>query len=346
MLAAGLGLAVSSPLARGTPAQTDRPDGLARPGFHHLHMNSVNPSAAIDAYRAIYPASVKTPIGGFEGLKSANNVLLLFTRVKTSPPAPGPDRTSRNAPQTAFWHHVWSARDARAALARLRAEDPGFDGKRFIPQYTGPEGDKVDFSSDTFPGFLTTSQVEDAKRKGATPTRRGGYFNWYGPDGVVMETSDQGGVEAYRIVGMFQEQPYCAVLWYRDHLKAAESPASGPTGSPSARSASDCQVSRGADVSWPSTYRRGHYRNPPAQSVYFDDVQLRWYMNQEDKPLASTRGQLMDHFALGVPDFDAWVAKLKRENVKFLEQPYRFGATRAVMIEGPSREAIELVETR
>jgi hypothetical protein len=32
--------------------------------------------------------------------------------------------------------------------------------------------------------------------------------------------------------------------------------------------------------------------------------------------------------------------------VKFLEQPYRFGETRAVLIEGPSREAIELVEKK
>ena len=30
--------------------------------------------------------------------------------------------------------------------------------------------------------------------------------------------------------------------------------------------------------------------------------------------------------------------------VRFLEEPYRLGDTRAVMIEGPSREALELVE--
>jgi hypothetical protein len=32
--------------------------------------------------------------------------------------------------------------------------------------------------------------------------------------------------------------------------------------------------------------------------------------------------------------------------VRFLEEPYRLGHTRAVMIEGPSREALELVEVR
>ena len=312
-------------------------------------MNSVNPSAAIDEFLRVYPASTKVTMGGFEGLRSANHVTILFTKVTAPPPAPGPDRTTPNAPQTAFWHHVWSAPDARAVLERLRARDPAFNSRRFIPQYTDPKGGTVDFSSDTFPGFLTTSRVEEAARKGLTPTHTGGYFNWYGPDGVVMETADQAGAEAYRIVGMFQEQPYCAVLWYRQHLDAAERPASGRGAAPGPAgptSEADCKVSRGSEVSWPSTYKRGHYRVPPAQSVYFDDVQLRWYMNQEDRPLVSTRGQLMDHIALGVSGLDAWIAKLKREHVKFVEQAYKFGDTRAVMIEGPGREAIELVEKK
>jgi hypothetical protein len=42
----------------------------------------------------------------------------------------------------------------------------------------------------------------------------------------------------------------------------------------------------------------------------------------------------------------AWVAKLRGEGVKFLAQPYKLGSTRAVMVEGPSRESIELVEVR
>jgi 4-hydroxyphenylpyruvate dioxygenase-like putative hemolysin len=58
----------------------------------------------------------------------------------------------------------------------------------------------------------------------------------------------------------------------------------------------------------------------------------------------STRGHLVDHFALSVTNLDAWIAKLRSEGVKFLEQPYKIGSARAIMIEGPSREAIELVE--
>jgi 4-hydroxyphenylpyruvate dioxygenase-like putative hemolysin len=80
--------------------------------------------------------------------------------------------------------------------------------------------------------------------------------------------------------------------------------------------------------------------------MYYDDLTLRWYMNQENRPLAPTRGQLMDHIALSVTNLDAWVAKLSGEGVKILERPYKFGERRAALIEGPSREAIELVEKK
>jgi hypothetical protein len=60
----------------------------------------------------------------------------------------------------------------------------------------------------------------------------------------------------------------------------------------------------------------------------------------------STRGHVYDHIGLSVADLDAWIAKLRREGVAFLQEPYRLGDTRAVMIQGPSREALELVEVK
>jgi hypothetical protein len=47
---------------------------------------------------------------------------------------------------------------------------------------------------------------------------------------------------------------------------------------------------------------------------------------------------------LSVGDLDAWIAKLRNEEVTFLSDIYPLGETRAVMIEGPSREGLELVE--
>jgi 4-hydroxyphenylpyruvate dioxygenase-like putative hemolysin len=73
-------------------------------------------------------------------------------------------------------------------------------------------------------------------------------------------------------------------------------------------------------------------------------VAFLWYMRQGDQPLVSRQGHVYDHIALSVTDLDAWIAKLRGEGVTFLTEPYQLGDTRAVMIEGPSREALELVE--
>jgi hypothetical protein len=69
-------------------------------------------------------------------------------------------------------------------------------------------------------------------------------------------------------------------------------------------------------------------------------------MRQGTVPLVGTRGHLMDHVALSVTNLDAWIAKISAARVKILQRPYALGESRALLIEGPSREAIELVEVK
>ena len=106
-----------------------------------------------------------------------------------------------------------------------------------------------------------------------------------------------------------------------------------------------CRVPRGEDRTFPALERDGMARTPSA-AVVFGDVGFFSYMRQGSEPLVPSRGHLYDHIGLSVRDLDAWIAKLRREGVRFLEEPYKLGDTRALMIEGPSREAIELVEVR
>jgi catechol 2,3-dioxygenase-like lactoylglutathione lyase family enzyme len=141
---------------------------------------------------------------------------------------------------------------------------------------------------------------------------------------------------------MFQEDPFCAQLWYQRHLQATAVP--GRSGE-APRGPENCKVARGADRTWPALEPEGAFRTPTA-AVTFGDVALTWYMRQGDKPLVSTRGHLYDHIALSVADLDAWIVKLRSEGVTFVDGPYALGDTRAAMIEGPSREAIELVEVK
>jgi hypothetical protein len=137
-------------------------------------------------------------------------------------------------------------------------------------------------------------------------------------------------------VHFFPEAPLAAQRWYVTHLGATPLP-------PRAGSPAGGLPDRRGEPTWPALEREGLIRVPTA-GVAFGDVAFPSYMRQGDAPLASSRGHLYDHVALGVGDLDAWIAKLEGGGVAFLQQPYRLGEARAVMIEGPSREAIELVE--
>jgi hypothetical protein len=182
--------------------------------------------------------------------------------------------------------------------------------------------------------------IEAARASGAKPAGGGGFVYFSGgPDDALVEFAGNYPAERFNHVHLYQQDPICALLWYQKHLNAPVRAGFAPT----TLTEANCKVERGEDRTWPALNREGMYRTPRA-GVEFGDVVLTWYANQGDEPLVDPRGQLQDHIALGVADLDAWVAKLKGEGVVFLEEPYTLGDARAVMIEGPSREALELVE--
>ena len=305
---------------------------LPAPGFHHLHLNSVDPDAAIDFYVRQFPRSAKTSWGGLPALAAPNDVLMLFTKVATAP---------ATSPQTAIWHFGWHVTDTHASLATYKERRD----VTLLPLYTTDEGGSVFVSSDTWPSVnrtpgLTKAQIADAKAKGVQPTRTGGFGYMAGPDDALVEYAGNHPAERFNHVHFFHDDPFCAQLWYQTHLNA---PVFAGRTSEAPLTDATCAVPRGPDRSWPALERQGMFRSPSA-AVVFGDVAFPAYMRQNEQPLVSSRGHLYDHIALSVRDLDAWIAKLRGEGVRFLEEPYKLAATRAVMIEGPSREAVELVE--
>jgi len=303
---------------------------LAEPGFHHVHLNSVDPEAAIDFYTRQFPSAVKSSFAGQPALK-AGNVWVLFNKVNSAPPT---------QPQTAMWHFGWRVLDAHKTLALFEQRKE----VHLVPMFTTDEGGTVFVSSDTWPGYgdtfgRTKAQIADAKAKGMQPTHGDGFGFIEGPDGALIEFNGNDTVEHLNHVHLFERDPFCARLWYQQHLGGTPTSTSGPT----PLTAANCKVPR-PERSWVSLEREGMLRQ--LAGVTFGGIQVIWHVQQHETPLAPSRGQVLDHFALTVADLDAWVAKLHRENVRFLTKPYRLGDRRAVMIEGPSREAIELVEVK
>src|ERR1700675_3718079 len=89
-----------------TLASSGQTQNLPTPGFHHLHLNSANPDAAIDFYTKQFPSTMKASIAGFPALK-AGKVYVLFTKVSMPP---------QTEPQTAIWHFGWHVVDVRHNL--------------------------------------------------------------------------------------------------------------------------------------------------------------------------------------------------------------------------------------
>jgi catechol 2,3-dioxygenase-like lactoylglutathione lyase family enzyme len=302
---------------------------LPTPAFHHLHLNSADPDAAIGFYTRQFPSTSKGTWAGLPALLSPNNVMILFNKV---------DKPPATEPPSAIWHFGWHVPDVRGNIERFKSRT----GVELLPLYTGEADEYVLINSDFFPAAkggapgLTLAQIAEAKANNVKPAGGGGFAYMAGPEGALVEYVGDHPAERFDHVHMWQEDPIGALEWYQTHLNASARP--GVT-QPKER------VKRGDDRSWPALNKEGMFRDPRG-GVVFGDIVLTWYGNQWDQPLVPSRGQLQDHIAFGVADLDAWIAKLRGENVTFLEQEYRLGGTRAIMIEGPSREALELVEVK
>ncbi len=306
---------------------------LPTPGFHHIMLNVVDPDRSIAFYTRQFPSTSKAEWGGYPALESPNDCMILFNQVAAAPPT---------RPQSAIWHFGWHVTDARASIAAFKQRPE----VNMLPLYTTDEGGSVLISSDTWPSIpgtlgLTKAQIAEAKAKNIQPPGGGGFAYFEGPEKMLVEIAGDYPAERFNHVHMWHEDPFCALIWYQKHLNAPVRAGFAPT----SLTEDTCKVPRGADRSWPALNREGMFRDPRA-GVEFGDVVLTWYANQGSAPLVSPLGQQQDHIGFKVGDLDAWIEKLAGESVTILRDPFRLGDTRALMIEGPSKEAIALVEAK
>lgn len=326
---------------RSGPVASAQTADLGVPGFHHLHLLSTNPDGAVDFYVAHFASAKKATWGGLPAVSTPNDVLVLFSKV---------DRPALTSPQTAIWHFGWNVTDERAKLAEYESKFP----RDIAPLYTG-DGDKfVHVSSDSWPGAngslgRTREQIEEAKRDNLQPAGGAGFGYLKDSDGNFIEFAGNQAQERFNHVHMFYDDPRCATLWYQEHLNYSAAGGRGGRGGRGGPAEviteANCKVQNDYTRSWPALGRDGMVRTATGGGG-FGDVTVSGYVRQSAAPLVSTRGHTADHFALSVKNLDAWLAKLRRENVKVLMEPYTLGETRAAMIEGPSLVAIELVEVK
>ncbi len=326
--AVGLSMTSSRPVrAQGQPPKVEPLR------VHHVHLNSVNPAAAAEYYPKPFALSAaKTTYNGYEAVKTGN-LYLLFTKVAAPP------QNELTGPQTSVWHFGWNTPNSRQYNERFRAM-----GLEIAQMWDAADGKLVDMSSDTLPGLPTQEQILEMRAKGTQPTREGGFGYLRGPDGAMIENAQAGTAERFNHVHMYHEHPLCAMQWYSTHLGAKIPPAPGANAAAAPPSVGDCRTKTYSPPTWPSFAKTGFVREPSG-SVLFDDISISirpW----PGGGLVSTRGKLVDHWAVGTANLAATVTRLKGDGVTFLEEIHPWGDSRAAMIEGPDRVAIELVEVK
>src|SRR6185437_6878891 len=139
-----------------------------------------------------------------------------------------------------------------------------------LPLYTSEEGGSVLISSDTWPGQggvlgLTKPQIAEARAKSLGPAGGGGFAYMRGPDDALVEYAGDHPAERFNHVHLFQDDPYCAQLWYQRHLNAPVFAGRTPQ---TPLTEVTCTVPRGPDRSWPALERQGMFRSPSAAVVF------------------------------------------------------------------------------
>ena len=312
---------------RAVGGQTSNEPSL--PQLHHVGLNSVDPDRAIDWYLRVWPAARRTQIAGQPAV--AADILLLFNKVERPPPGAWRGDLRRSEPQSAFWH-IGAFTNTTNLAERLRVV-----GVTHLPLYTS--------SRDTV-GVWRSGLA-------AVPPRDGGFSYVVAPDGVLFElTGGPGTHDSFSHVHFFHERPLCVANWYVEHLGMELPPVRDSSGVESPRKPWDPCDPPYATASWPSLEPIGTIRQPSG-AVRFANGSMSWYPRQcvgarcgRDRPLARSRGQVLDHVAFTIDSLDVLLRRLRGAGVRVLEEPYTFGETRAFMIEDPDGLAIELIERR
>ncbi|MEK6410880.1 MAG: VOC family protein [Acidobacteriota bacterium] len=127
--------------------------------FHHVHLNSLDPSVAAAFYTKTFDVTKKTTIAGIDAVQS-ENMYLLFKKVTTAP---------ATSPDSAIWHFGWGSTDMEVDYQRRLAGGVAFQtpmtrlGSGTLFAYMkGPDGALVEINSSQTRAFIHVHLYSDA----------------------------------------------------------------------------------------------------------------------------------------------------------------------------------------
>jgi catechol 2,3-dioxygenase-like lactoylglutathione lyase family enzyme len=332
------------------------------PVLHHIHLNSANPERSLEWYSRYWQAGKTTSYGGFPAFSDEQGFYLLYTKIGRQAPGAFDRLAQRSVPQSAFWTFGSTFKDIQGMRTRIKGLDP----KQFalVTLYGGPDGEQSATDSRDLPGggqLMTTTEMRQQAEQPKSPATppAGGFGYLVDPDGMLVEIIPGRTDDFKAHTHLFSEQPLCAANWHVEHLGARSGQPTITSSRFTAGSTlvdgkwSPCDLPLG-ERTYPTYMKQGQLRIPAGTAV-IGNLEWLWYPRPcqagrcgpaNDRRLVRSRGQVIDHIGLAYPDLDAVMAHLRTQNVAILEGPYKFGETRAILIEDPDGLAFELIEVK
>lgn len=278
-------------------------------GFHHVHLNVVEPERSVAFFTNAFEHTRKTTIAGWHAVQS-EDIYLLFNRV---------DKRAGFDWNTAIWHVGWNSPDVAAETRKLI--DKGVIFFR-VPPPTA---------------HIMTPDFSDVEISLAGPSSGGTHPSSFNHVHLMSEAPLCAAEWYEKMLGLKRargrEAPggACDVPYGPRGIRPRPGGGMMPDPanmihSPNARLTAD-------DIAILIYPNQGLAALTPRPL-------------DTPNPLVSTRGQVYDHIAVTYPDVPAALDRLRKLGVKVLEDVHNFGNTqlKAAMIEGPDGLAIELVE--
>mgnify|MGYP003693591353 CR=1 FL=1 len=234
------------------------------------------------------------------------NVYILFTKVASTP------QNELTGPQTSVWHFGWNTPNSRQYDEKFRAM-----GLQIAQMWDALDGKLVDMSSDVLPGLPTQEQILEMRAKGTKPTLEGGFGYLRGPDGAMIENAQAGTAERFNHVHMYHEHPNCAMDWYAQHLGAQRPQGRGRGGRRRhrwrrrLRDAAVARLRRGRPSPRPDLFasRQAGDLRPRRQQARRPTMSRLRSVPGPAAALVSTRGKIVDHWAVSTADLSATVTR-------------------------------------
>ena len=155
----GISLLLAIGLVAGPGVIGRSQDATTQAQFHHVHLNSLDPSKAQDFYTRTFDVTKKTSVAGIDAVQS-ENMYLLFNKV-TKPPATAPD--------SAVWHFGWGSTDMEADYQKHLAAGVAFQtpitrlGSGTLFAYMkAPDGALVEINTSQTRAFIHVHLYSDA----------------------------------------------------------------------------------------------------------------------------------------------------------------------------------------